>query len=545
MGIAWGGQATVYNRSNILQGQARTFPVGHAMTFQRHVGMLNAMLRQNRVSAMLGLFSAKVDHPLADANEARRVFHELPALEASEALASATAWLESLVATPEFRLERRLDLTLQIDEAVLPHTRRLARDYLTTTRQGQKQAYRTWQISRGYWDALATAYRHALSLQRTDSKAAELPRPQFALLCARLLHAYGGELKWDQFHYGYIDGDLWLSAGAAYAQAIRGGVADKSVRLYATAGPTTPEAEYLKLLLLQASSMDNLLPVEIEIAERLITHLLPAFSLTDQARPDNLCWIDFAKPLPPTRLTIIPEITPSLRFFATGSALAALVRLQATIEAHGVLPADINFGGQYSLRVVLPVIKHLASCWSTEPPMRSHERRVAKWRLTITHGMAAIRSGLLGELPDDAESWVAEDVSHGGIGAQVPLSGKDWVSVGALVGLRPEGGSNWLIGVVRRLGRASEAIGGVGIASLSRTPCAMTADSKGLPTEFIALDPLIPGTKVRLALAVDAWEEQAHLGVELEGRALWLFPTALIENAAEHVIGQYLVEASR
>jgi hypothetical protein len=64
------------------------------------------------------------------------------------------------------------------------------------------------------------------------------------------------------------------------------------VELYAGYRETTPAAEYLGVMLLKASSMDNLLPVEIEIAERLIAHLLPGFALTDQARPENVYWVD-------------------------------------------------------------------------------------------------------------------------------------------------------------------------------------------------------------------------------------------------------------
>ncbi len=492
---------------------------------------------------MLGLFSPKVDHPLADAREVRRLLVELPALDASAALESATAWLESLVATPEFPPGRRLELVLQIDEAVRPQSGKLARDYLAPT-QSRARAFRLWQIGHAYWVALAAAYRQTLLLHRDDPANIDIPRPQLALLCARLLHAYGGELKWEQFCYGPLDGGLWQLAGDAYLEAGRGKVASATASLYANAGATTPEAEYLRILILQSSSMDKLLPIEIEIAERLITHLLPSFSLTDQARPDNVYWVDLAKPLPPTRLAVIPAITPTLRFFATGSALAALARLRAGIAARGELPADVNFGGRYSPRVVLPVLDHLNTCWSPVPPMRGHERRQVKSRMSIAHGLAEIRRHLLG-LPmeaDDGDSWLVENVSQGGIGAQVALTGKEWLKVGVLVGMRPEGGDNWLVGVVRRFSRLSDSTGGVGIETLSKTPHGLVADSRGLSTELIALDPLGEGEYVRLALSPAAWEEQIPLKVEVEGRRFWLFPNALVEDGARHVIGQYRAE---
>ena len=493
---------------------------------------------------MLGFFSAKVDHPLADASEVRRVLNQLPAQEPAEALDSATAWLESLVATPEFRPERRLELIAQIDEAVLPQTRRLGRDYLTTLRQTRAGEFRLWRINYAYWSHLAAAYQDTLSRYRNNENAADALRPRLGSLCARLLNAYGSQLKWLQFRYGPIEGGFWKLAGDAYLEAERGQVAGRAIRLYANADERTPTAEYLKILLLQASSMDKLLPIEIEIAERLIAYLVPFFTLTDQARPENVYWVDAALPLPPTRLARLPDISPTLRFFATASALDALGQLRATIESKGGLPAEINFGGQYLPRLVLSVVDHLAACWSPVPPMRSHERRQVKSRMAVVAGLEAIRRQLDGQEPDGdgVESWVVEDVSQGGIGVQVSLVGKEWLMVGSLIGMQPEGGNNWLVGVVRRFNRESEAMGSVGIETLSKLPRGMIADSRGLETEIIFLDPPRENRDLRLALSVAAWVEQIPLLAEVDGRCLSLFPHTLLESGPGHMIATYRAE---
>lgn len=489
---------------------------------------------------MLDLFFPKTDHPLADAKEIRRRLNELPVLETSVALDRAAAWLESLAATPEFRPERRLELALQIDEVVAAQAGKLARDYLTPT-QSRARAYRLWQTGHAYWVALAGVYRRTLALHRDEATNIDISRPQLALLCARLLHAHGSQLKWEQFRYQPLGGRLWQWAGEAYFDACRGKVATAAVGLYANTVPTTPEAEYLRILILHSSSMDNLPPVEIEIAERLITHLLPAFSLTDQARPDNVYWVDFAKPVPPTRLAVIPEITPTLRFFATGSALAALGSLRTAIEAKGELPVEVDFGGRYAPRTVLSVLDHLHTCWSPQPPMRSHERRPVKSRMSIVHGLAAVRRHLLGSPveSDEAESWLVENVSQGGIGAHVALAGKDWLKLGVLVGMRPEGGDNWLVGVVRRFSRLSESTSSVGIETLSKTPRGLVADSQGPSTDLIALDPLRTGAAARLVMSAAVWEEQQPLDVEVDRRLLRLFPDSLVETGARHVVGRY------
>jgi hypothetical protein len=489
---------------------------------------------------MIKLFGNKVDHPLADDAEVQRVLNELPAQEAAMALDSAAAWYESLMATGEFRPERRLELIMRIDEAVLPHTRRLARDYLVAPRQTRAHEFRLWQVNYNYWTALATAYHDTLRRVRSDDKAAAALKPQLALLCARHLNACGGRLKWQQFRYGPIGGELWTSAGEAWLEALRAQAAGLPVHLYGNTGATTPEAEYLRILILYSSSPDNLLPVEIEIAERLIAHLLPSFSLTDLARPDNVYWVDAAKPLPPTRLARIPEITPTLRFYATGSALEALGKLRQDIAARGALPGEINFGAQYSPRLVLQVIDHLAMCWAPVPPMRHHERRRIKSRMTVIGRLDAICLQLIGQHGDEgerAESWVVEDVSQGGIGAQVSLVGKDWLRVGSLVAMQPEGGANWLLGIVRRFSRESEAIGVVGIETLSKSPSGHIADSQGLPTPVVLLDPPQEGSDVRVALSIAAWEEQKPLLVDTGGRFWRLVPGRMLETGAGHVIG--------
>lgn len=491
---------------------------------------------------MLSLFSSKVDHPLANPKEARRVLNELPALDAAAALDSATAWLESLVNTDEFRSERRLELILQIDEAVLPQTRRLARDYLVTVQQTRAQEFRSWQLNHGYWKSLAAAYRDILHRFHEGGKGADAIRPSLPLLYTRLLHACGGKLKWEQFRYGPLDDGLWALAGEVYLDAVKAQMATARVALYGQGSTTTPEAEYLRLLVLHASSPDNLLPVEIEIAERVIAHLLPNFVLTDQVRPENVYWVDAARPLPPTRLVRVPDTAPTLRFFATGSALGALSELRAMIEARGELPGEVNFGGQYSPRLVLPVIGHLADCWSPTPPMRNHERRRVKSRMTVVSRFDTICLNLAGQAAEDSgESWIVEDVSQGGIGAHVSLIGKDWLRVGALVGMQPEGGSNWLVGVVRRINRESDSTGNLGIETLSKTPVGSVADSRGLPTAVILLDPPCEGEHTRVALSLTAWEEQEPLQVELDDRRWRLFPRAPIETGAGHVVGRYLM----
>jgi len=488
----------------------------------------------------MNLFARKEDHPLANAEDAEQLLHALTRDEPSKALEDAAAWLDSIVSAGDMRAERRLELILQIDAAAMPQTRRLTLGFLTSPQLPRAAEYRMWRVSHGYWRRLATAYDECLS------RVGGVGKRQSGLVCARLLHACGNWLKWAHFRYGPVPNDLWSLAGAAYLAAERSGVATLPVPLYAGFRETTATAEYLGVLLLKASSMDNLLPVEIEIAERLIAHLLPGFALTDQAQPENVYWVDPACPLPPTRLACIPEVTPTLRFFATAPAVGALGRLRAEAATRGLLPADVNLGAQYPAKTVLSVIDHLSTCWSPVPPMRHHPRRRVRGRMSVVGNLPGIGRRLAGqsENADDADSWTIEDVSQGGIGAHVSLAGKDWLKVGTLVGLQPEGGDNWLVGVVRRFVRETDSVGNVGIETLSKHPRGVVAYSHGLQTEIVMLDPPREGGELRLAVSPTDWEEQVPLFADVDGRRLLLLPEDLVDAGIGHVVGSYRAEAA-
>ena len=70
----------------------------------------------------------------------------------------------------------------------------------------------------------------------------------------------------------------------------------------------------------------------------------------------------------------------------------------------------------------------------------------------------------------NSESWIVENVSAGGFGAVVPQLKGDWLRVGVLLALQPEGGSNWVLGLIRRVNKLDGQQARVGIETLSKTP---------------------------------------------------------------------------
>ncbi|OHC61776.1 MAG: hypothetical protein A2040_14395 [Rhodocyclales bacterium GWA2_65_19] len=494
---------------------------------------------------MLGFFSNKSTHPLADAREVKRILAEIVAGEPQSAVEEATAWLESLTANESFKLAQRLELIFKLDEAAVAQARRLGRDYPALGSTSRAAETRQWELSHGYWQQLAAAYFDCLAGYRAAEKEHDALRPQLPMLYGRLVNALAARLKWMQFRYGPVDPEFWMRVGGVYLAAVDAKVAQKPLQLYPGSVESSIEAEYLKVLLFHATSMDNLRPLEIEIAERFITHFLPHFSLIRELLRENVYWVDAAKPLPPTRLAKHPEITPTLRFFNGARAVEAVATTIEQIRSEGRVPPGINLGAQYEAAKVIPVLEHLAMCWAPKPPMRGNVRHRINSPLKVVNGLAAVHQRLSGRSAGTQgfETWTVDDVSLGGLGAQAGISRNDWIRIGGLVGLQPEGGDNWLVGIIRRYVRTTPNQASVGIETISKTPRAVFADAGGLQTEALLLDVPEVGEYARMALPANALEDKVALVFALDDKNARLHPRETLSTGADFVIANFFVQS--
>ncbi len=176
---------------------------------------------------------------------------------------------------------------------------------------------------------------------------------------------------------------------------------------------------------------------------------------------------------PPLRLARAPRRAPTLRFFSAGGALKELRQSIQTVKSTHAVPSQLGLGGSYEPEAVLHVLGHLALYWSPKPPERKAPRHRVKSWLAAAHGFDGVLAALAtsGEVQFDQnriESWIVENVSAGGFGASVLKIKGEWLKIGCLVGLRPEGGTNWVLGVVRRFHRDPQQQGTVGVQTLAR-----------------------------------------------------------------------------
>ncbi|MEO8410220.1 MAG: hypothetical protein ABI478_06585, partial [Propionivibrio sp.] len=234
---------------------------------------------------ILKMFSSRPDHPLGDAKELKRVLSELPLDNAFKAVDEIYGWFESLQVADDFRLDQYFDVVRQLDEAAQPHVRRLAREYLVSPRLSRSEERRLWSMCYNYWGEVSSLYARCLDRcrQNPKDKGSEALKSSLPLIAARLVAARAGQLKWVELRYEPIGEDLWRGIGQPYLAAEAAAYASKPVQLYlGLPGTTTVTQQYLQALVFAASSIDCLKPLEIELADRLISHFLPGFVFAAQ-----------------------------------------------------------------------------------------------------------------------------------------------------------------------------------------------------------------------------------------------------------------------
>ncbi len=166
-----------------------------------------------RLRVLSGIGVPKVDHPLADARELRRILGEIPMAQSFKALEEIVGWLESLRDTPDFPELRLYEAASQLDAAAQPCLRALSRDYLHSPQLSPADEKRLWTINHGFWTALAAAYERCLTAARGQGRSGEQLKPVLPGLCTRLIAALGNVLKWVQFRSGSAPGNLWQRLG--------------------------------------------------------------------------------------------------------------------------------------------------------------------------------------------------------------------------------------------------------------------------------------------------------------------------------------------
>lgn len=187
----------------------------------------------NKLRGLGRLVGPKVDHPLADAREMRRIIDGISGDNTFRAIDEVVGWLESLDGVLEFPEDRLYEAVSRLDDAAQPHLKRLERNYLHTQNLSRTEGKRIWTTSHCFWTLLATSYERCLASAGEKNRVGSHLRQNLPALTARLIAALVAILKWERFNYGESTEELWRRLGAALLSAENAGVATRPIQLHA------------------------------------------------------------------------------------------------------------------------------------------------------------------------------------------------------------------------------------------------------------------------------------------------------------------------
>lgn len=412
---------------------------------------------------------------MADARQARKVIANLPASDPSKALEEVTRLLESLKPAEGFKLSRRFENIELLDAASRGPESKLLQEYLATPRHKKSDEHRLWTDVYCFWRELGEGYLQCLQQYETSNV------PSFSnslpIVVGRALRALRQQLKWILLRYGLVEARIWNDLARLYQFAEAKGFTDDAAVIHpGTDSRTTVKQEFLKALMLAASSTDSLHPLGQVIAARLVSHFSETFLLVTEPSEGCTHWFDLAVPKAPARVLGGVAETATARFFGAGLGLHEIEQLRAHIAYTRSLPEDLDLHGTHDNDVVMGLLKHLEQNWAGKTQARRFDRRKVATRVTVVPGLAEIIRSLEFAINDSldfshqqaAESWIVEDLSEGGYGAVIPAVAGDWVEVGSLVGVEGETFRDWRVGVIRRVARNEQQQQRVGVQLLTQ-----------------------------------------------------------------------------
>ena len=104
--------------------------------------------------------------------------------------------------------------------------------------------------------------------------------------------------------------------------------------------------------------------------------------------------------------------------------------------------------------------------------------------------------------------------------------------------MQPEGGSNWLVGVVRRFLKLANLQARVGIQTVSRQPLALEFSVEGGREVGVLLQSSETG-EAQVILRPEGYIPEQNLEVERDGRLYIYLPRGISESGDDYVIARY------
>jgi hypothetical protein len=481
------------------------------------------------------IFGKKSDHPLADIKSAQALLENLPKNDAYKSLMELTDLVESVTEQVEFKIDHQFAVLRMIDEAALPYTRKLSREYFTPFEINKFQENRLWTLLGNYYRHAANAYFEVFNRFCNADKGSSTIRIHIPLLTARAMYALICKLKFISARYGQVDSDIWANLALLYKHAEQLQYLDTQVKLYpGMPGNTSVKCEMGALMVWFDSGLSALSPLYIHLVERIVAQYCSEIDVRPEVdRASRLCF-NLNSPAEPTRINMDATTHPGLRFICMPALQARLEELMKILKKN-IVPDGLSLGGSYEAEVARNAVQHLLT-YLIAPPVRRNARRMANVSLNVVNGFDQVIEHIdpVYTLKAPA-SWVTEEISVGGFSSAMP-SGSDGIGIGSLLGIQPEGMSHWGVAVVRRLLRddANQMHAGAEILA-NQVACVKLGADGDVQTAFWLYPKqgeLSGGTQL-LLMKADTFSSSQSLKVQLDGKNYLLIPTGLKERGLD------------
>ena len=440
-----------------------------------------------------------------------------------KAQASIFAEVKRFTESGEAPSKERLLILMTLDEKAQDLQAALSRQYLRNSRMSRVAESELWHaLYQLNWEILRAYHTHIFSYYR--NKGAGDYAAMIPLITLRALRGFRYVIKWRSLRYMHAGEKTWLRLHQLYQIAENQKFHQTRLLAYPDDNQeTTCEAEYVHILMLDQANTGSLYPRQIDLIDQWLDHWCEQMvleSALDMER--HVLAVDMTRDRGARRVRNTgPEL--STRYWSTLDLLTRIKGIQNEIHA-GAAPARLglteNIRTSESLELLAVLVRQWGALSSRE--QRRKPRMAVKKVVEIVHGFATVfkhvigaESGILGGLEGDSlirdeatdmqvygfvtertrerlypakpalqdlrdiERWVMEDESECGYGATTQTRDKDWLRVGALVGLRATKLDDWGLGVVRRLSRQSETESSVGFETLPGRPLAVTLRNNG------------------------------------------------------------------
>ena len=440
-------------------------------------------------NTLLGLFRASgTEDPLTDVKSTESWFHRQPAndyLATSEAMVRA---LEELGARQPKVTPGRVLSVLELDRLSLPIQARLMKQYLQVNLSDSVRQ-RLWHALDDLARWLAYTYENLFQAMLDSAVGQRMPQ-QMPGVAARMFYYRGLQAKNALFRYERSTPAKWKGLHGAYDAAVGRAIAQTAFALVDEglgSDRSSPEQEYVLILLLHRINTGNLSAVQIERAAQWLRKWMPMLNLS--APPEREAgegfWVDFG--LGDGLLTRRPHTAQGKLMYLDVEPLqrelgAMLVDL--TLVTQRASAAERQ--GEAAERLAL--LQRLESLWRPQAKLmprrgiRVPADRAVQVAPSLTEIAAMLRGANVSETrmkrfrqgdPVEVASgavppavdqealdfeahrvsaaWQMQDASESGVKLVSQSAEAAQQRLGSLLGILDEGQTRWKVGIVRRL----------------------------------------------------------------------------------------------